>query len=214
MPLAVQYFLQAPTLRPQSWSTPEQIPVEFDHEGHKGSFLTTLVTYVMVLQNIYNLWTRRIIDSSIGCLQSKSVERPYPLSPFQRAVFQEIVNSLNHRQRFLQQAADGTESPSALNSSWQKYRVLLGKPETGKSQVLIRVIREALQRNCSVFVAAPVALLAQGYQTIFNADLECDTARHLPDSRTRWSVFLCKLLLEPLQHGRDRRRLLGVTSII
>ena len=47
--------------------------------------------------------------------------------------------------------------------------------ETGKSQVLIRVIHEALQRECSVLVAAPVALLAQGYRSIFGADLECDT---------------------------------------
>ena len=44
---------------------------------------------------------------------------------------------------------------------WQKYRVLLGKPCTGKSQVLIRAISHAIRHKLSVLVAAPVALLAQ-----------------------------------------------------
>ena len=65
----------------------------------------------------------------------------------------------------------------------------MGKPGTGKSQVLIRVIHEALQRNCSVLLAAPVALLAQGYRTIFGPDLECDT--------------LHALFQIPVQHGQS-----------
>ena len=59
----------------------------------------------------------------------------------------------------------------------------MGKPGTGKSQVLIRVIHEALQREASILLAAPVALLAQGYRSIFGAHLECDTlhaAFHIP----------------------------------
>ena len=101
MPPAIQHFSQAVTRRPQSWSTTEQIRQEFDHKGHKTSFLTTLVTYVMALHNIYHLWQQRIVDTRIGCLQTKSVERLYPLSPFQRVVFKDIVNSLAQRQRFL-----------------------------------------------------------------------------------------------------------------
>lgn len=54
------------------------------------------------------------------------------------------------------------------------YRVLLGKPGTGKSQVLIRAIHHAIENEMSVLVAAPVALLAQGYK-IFLADIETDT---------------------------------------
>lgn len=55
------------------------------------------------------------------------------------------------------------------------YRVLLGKPGTGKSQVLIRAIHHAIENKTSVLVAAPVALLAQGYHKIFLADIETDT---------------------------------------
>ena len=55
------------------------------------------------------------------------------------------------------------------------YRVLLGKPGTGKSRVLIRAIHHAVEKEMSVLVAAPVALLAQGYHKIFLADIETDT---------------------------------------
>ena len=83
------------------------------------------------------------------------------------------MDSLAQRQTFLDQPA---HSAAEQDPSWRKYRVLLGKPGTGKSQVLIRAIHEALQREASVLLAAQEALLAQGYRSIFfGADLECDT---------------------------------------
>lgn len=163
MPPAIQYFSQAVSLMPDCWSRPEQIRQQFHHEGHKSSFLTTLVSYVLALHDILNLWQRRIVDARIGCLQTRSVECLYPLSPLQRTIFQDIVDSLAQRQTFLD---DRVDCDGQQDSSWRKFRVLLGKPGTGKSQVLIRAIHEALQRECSVLLAAPVALLAQGYRDI------------------------------------------------
>ena len=57
----------------------------------------------------------------------------------------------------------------------QKYRLLLGKPGTGKSQVLICAISYTIRHELSVLVAAPVALLAQGYNSIFYEDATTDT---------------------------------------
>ena len=51
----------------------------------------------------------------------------------------------------------------------------MGKPGTGKSQVLIRTIDHAIRTDMSVLVAAPVALLAQGYNAIFLDDIDSDT---------------------------------------
>lgn len=99
---------------------------------------------------------------------------------FQRAIYQHIVDSLAQRQRFLDQA-NGNVGPSCF--SWCKYCVLLGKPCTGKSQVLIRAIHHALQQEAAVLLAAPVTLLAQGYSTTFGSDLESNTLRatfHIP----------------------------------
>ena len=60
-------------------------------------------------------------------------------------------------------------------ATWEKFCVVLGKPGTDKSQVLIRTIDHAIRSDMSVLVAAPVALLAQGYNAIFLDDINSDT---------------------------------------
>ena len=101
LPTAIQFFSQALTRRPLDWTTAEHIRQQFDREGHPSSFLTSLVAYVIALHNILFLWRRRLVDSRIEYLHATSVETLYPLSPFQRAIYQDIVNSLAQRKRFL-----------------------------------------------------------------------------------------------------------------
>ena len=183
MPAAIQFFSQAASLRPQSWTTTDQIHQQFEHEGHRSSFLTTVVAYVMALHDIFYLWRRQALDGRLGCLQTRSIGRLYPLSPFQTAIFSDIVDCLAERQRFLQRGSEESLSLASLNSNWAKYRLLLGKPGTGISQVVIHAIHHAIQQEAAVLLAAPVALLAQGYRAIFGADLECETlhaAFHIP----------------------------------
>ena len=74
---------------------------------------------------LLHLWRLRVVDGRVGCLHSRSIEQLYPLSPFQKAILQDIVNSLAQRQRFLDQSAEDV-SPSSSN--WCKFRLLLGKP--------------------------------------------------------------------------------------
>ena len=88
MPSVIECFAQALTLRPQDWTTVEQIRQQFDHEGHRSSFLTILVLYVMALHDILFLWRRRVVNSQIGSLHTRSMEPLYPLSLYQRAVYQ------------------------------------------------------------------------------------------------------------------------------
>lgn len=178
MPVSVCHFSQAVLLRLQDWTTGAQIASQFEQEAHSDSFITTIVAYVISLHDVLYLWRIRVVDSSIGCLQALSLEGLYPLSPHQNAIFQDIVGSLAQRQRFLDRSADPDPS-----SDWAKYRMLRGKPGTGKSQVLIRAIHHALQQELKVLLAAAVALLAQGYRAIFRYDLEADTihaAFHVP----------------------------------
>lgn len=104
-------------------------------------------------------------------VSSISVERLYPLSPHQNTIFTDITSALSTRQSTLYHH----ESPTANTATWEKFRILLGKPGTGKSQVLICVIDYAIRSEMSVLVAAPLALLAQGYNAIFLADIDTDT---------------------------------------
>ena len=87
MPPAIKHFSQAVQLCPERWTTSSQILAQFDLEGHRSSYLTTLVAFVMALHDIHFLWQRRVVDSRIGSLHSASVERLYPLSPYQTAIY-------------------------------------------------------------------------------------------------------------------------------
>ena len=112
-----------------------------------------------------------MVSNEVGDLSSLSLESLYPLSPHQTAILADITAALSSRQCSV---LDNNHS-AASQSSWQEYRVLLGKPGTGKSQVLIHAISHAIHHEMSVLVAAPVALLAQGYKSIFCEDLTTDT---------------------------------------
>ena len=188
MPRAIQFFSQAVNLCPERWTSSSQILSQFHLEGHRSSYLTTLVGFVHALHNILFLWQRQAVDSRIGSLHSRSLERLYPLSPFKTAVYCDIIDSLPQRQRFLHQgggrvpstlsssAFSSSSSASSTDCSWAKYRVLLGTPGIGKSQVIIlHAMHTAIQQEHRVLLAAPVTLLAQGYRKIFGEDLDCET---------------------------------------
>ena len=180
MPLSIRHFSQAIVLCPDKWTTGSQIASQFEHEAHRQSFITTIVAYVMVMHDIMYLWRIRVVDQNISSLHALWIESLYPLSPYQKSIFPDIVSCLAKRQRFLDSSSDPCDSSS---SDWAKYRVVCGKPGTGKSEVLIQAIHHTLQQESKVLVAAPVAVLAQGYRSIFGTDLEAETihtAFHIP----------------------------------
>ena len=171
MPETIKHFAQSIAFTPQNWDTAETITAEFEHEGHKAYFINTIVSYVQSLHDILYLWRIRVITNQVGDLSSLSLDSLYPLSPHQTAILADITAALSSRQS----SVFDDNHPAASDSSWQKYRLLLGKPGTGKSQVLIRAISYTIRHELSVLVAAPVALLAQGYNSIFYEDVTTDT---------------------------------------
>ena len=145
---------------------------EFEHEGHKEYFVRTNVAYVSSLHDVLYLWRIRVVTGDVSDLSAFSIDCLYPLSSHQCSILADITGALISCQ---DQQENGTHHQDEQSSSWRMYRVLLGKPGTGKSRVLIRAIHHAVENEMSVLVAVPVALLAQGYHKIFLADSETDT---------------------------------------
>ena len=168
MPETTKHFSQCVALTPQFWDTADTITSQFEHEGHKAYFINTIVSYVQSLHDILHLWRIRVVTNQVASLSLQSL---YPLSPHQSAILADITAALSCCQSLLSEDnhSDGTDS------NWQKYRLLLGKPGTGKSQVLIHAIDYAIHHELSVLVAAPVTLLAQGYNSIFYDEVTTDT---------------------------------------
>ena len=172
MPKTIQFFSQAVALLPETWQCPDMITNQFKHEGHKEYFVRTIVAYVSSLHDVLYLWRIRVVTGDVSDLSALSIDRLYPLSSHQRAILADITGALTSRRDVQDNRTPDNDEQS---SSWRMYRVLLGKPGTGKSQVLIRAIHHAIDNEMSVLVAAPVALLAQGYHKIFLCDIETDT---------------------------------------
>ena len=79
----VKFFSQAAALQPGNWTTAEQIRSQFQYEGHRDHFITTVLAYVMALHDALHLWRIRVVDSNVSILNAVSIERVYPLSPLQ-----------------------------------------------------------------------------------------------------------------------------------
>ena len=171
MPSTIAHFAQSEALTPESWNTADAITAFFQKVGHKDYFINTIVSYVHSLYDILHLWRIGVVTANITDTSSISVERLYPLSPHQNAIFADITAALSARRTTLEQHHSSTQN----TATWKKFRILLGKPGTGKSQVLICAIDHAIRTDMSVLVAAPVALLAQGYNAIFLDDIDSDT---------------------------------------
>ena len=114
-------------------------------------FINTIVSYAQSLHDILYLWHIRVVTNKVGDLSSLSLESLYPLSRHQTAILADITAALSSRQSSVSDDNHSTVS----DSSWQKYRLLYGKPGTGKSQVLIRAISHAICHELSDLVAAP-----------------------------------------------------------
>ena len=170
MPETIRYFSQCIALTPDFWETAASITSYFEKEGHKDYFINTIVSYVQSLHDILHLWRIRVVSNAVTDVSSLSMESLYPLSPLQSAILADITTCLSSRQ-----SISSEDNHTNREATWQKYRLLLGKPGTGKSQVLIRAIDFAIRHELSVLVAAPVALLAQGYNTIFSNEVHTDT---------------------------------------
>ena len=170
MPSTVAYFAQSAAVTPECWNTSDAIPAFFEKEGHKDYFINTIVSYVHSLYDILHLWRIGVVTADITDASSISVEKLYLLSPLQNAIFTDITAALSASQSTLDHHHSSTEN----TATWEKFPVLLGKPSTGKSQVLIRAIDHAIRTDMSVLVTAPMALLAVGYNALFLDDIDSD----------------------------------------
>ena len=128
-----------------------------------------------------------MIDSDFASRLDSSAETRFPLSPQQAALLAKYVHLLEIRRRVV---VEEEEAPIPLSTSlpldpakdWRKYNLLLGKPGTGKSQVLKRLICSAVHLE-EVAFCAPLAILVTGYREEFGHELYADTVHamfHLP----------------------------------
>ena len=199
LPASVKYFRKATELLPELWMSQDAINSYFAAESHKSHYINTISYYINSLHDIMRLWSIRVIPRDIVDIQTTSTETLFPLSPQQQAIFDTLVNAVRARQQdeieenggralsttLPNQFADTVTTstrPSTSNAtvsethpSWRLYHIILGKPGTGKSQVLKRLIDHCLTNGVPVMFASPIAILARKYSEIFGKGLRVET---------------------------------------
>ena len=137
--------------------------------------------YVQSLQDIYTLWQLGVIDNTFATSEHSQIEMQYPLSPQQRAIYSTYLSLLETRRLQIY----GTWSPGGSSSTTQladenstdylKYKLLLGCPGTGKTQMVKHLVHTLIEEGYCVTVCTPLGLLATNYREEFNPDLQADT---------------------------------------
>ena len=184
LPKGIRFFVQAQQLLPQILGSDDGVRNHLRPEGHKAHFIETVVYYLRALHDLYRLWCLHVIPSDISDALLDCTEDLYPLSAQQTAILHQILESCDDRDAHLAGALTDRHVPIAGNtrrrsadprqSPWAKFQVIVGKPGTGKSQVLKHLIHACLTDEKKVAVATPLAILATGYSYIF-PDSTCDT---------------------------------------
>ncbi|KAJ7359006.1 hypothetical protein OS493_019913 [Desmophyllum pertusum] len=170
LPNCLQFFVQASLLQPQIWQQQDTIRSLFTLQGHKSHYVDTVVKFVSSLHDIYKLWAVRVVSRDINRFVQEVTEDRYPLSSQQTAIMTSILQGVDARDHYMAGCAvnnpfsDQTRRPTNGTDDetpWWKVHLGLGKPRTGNSQVLIRVIHRVLMDDKKVTIGAPLAARSQ-----------------------------------------------------
>ena len=175
LPPPVEHFAQAVEKLPHIWNSQDAIRAVLEPEGHKAHFVTTVLSYVQSLHDILRLWRVRLVDRTLDYPVARVTSQLYPLSVQQTAIFHVLCQELRSRREHYIRERRRPIQPTYQSSHWTSFHTLLGKPGTGKSQVLVRFIDFLVNSQCHVLVATPIALLANRYQALFSNNVTCET---------------------------------------
>ena len=190
LPDQLKFFAAAVHLEPETWMESQAVAAMFEREGHKETFVQTVVSYVRSLHDVFNLWKLQVLSSTQLAPPVRSSQERFPVVGQQLAVLAHIKDALSSRfdhyssvdafdlgqEREDQVPLGGeengaTEHPPDPHSStvdWTRLLLVKGKPGTGKTQVLLAAIQHCLDHALSVLVATPTGFLAARYRALFD----------------------------------------------
>ena len=177
------------------WSQSEHVRQYFCNQGHKGTFVETILSHVASLMDLFRLFRRHVITSNDIPRDIAHAEEAVN-DPVQHHVLQVVGICLQKRdnyyneldQHVTEESSDTSEedidpdlpdvAPSAShteNLNWKKFILVTGKPGTGKTHCLQRAIRDASDDQRKVLTATPTGFLATTYAEHFFDEIVADT---------------------------------------
>ena len=201
LPIQIKHFACAYTLMNDTWSSSEQVRSLFSQQGHKETFVQTMVSHVDSLTDLFHLWQRRVltgIDVTVAERHAIDAIR----DPIQNQALLHIKACLRKRDDYydrldptlVEDAPDDDDetddnlqdnqqrhiavrppNPTDDAVDWRKFVLLTGKPGTGKTHCVHKAMDEALDDERQIMVATPTGFLATTYANVFGTDITTDT---------------------------------------
>ena len=170
IPVRLQWYAQVIHNFPHMWTSSERLKYHFTLEGHKDTYVTTIISYILSLADLFYLTQMDIINGSqLQTLQPRS-EATYQLDDHQIAVKTHIVNAIiaRHTHYFSQNINFSIDSDNEYSDSghedlnvcnlnqpdlhhfnsdiqWQKPTLITGKPGSGKSHTILACVDELIE---------------------------------------------------------------------
>lgn len=213
VPNVIKHFVCALHHRASVWLDKDVIKSKFELQGHRSWYVSNIILHVQSLKDLYHLWQKRVI--SFGEITTPSLpqfpldakqrlimslaknmlcKRRQHYSCLS-STFDDFDADAEENEDFphdlpsvyLPEGQDGfvDQDNGQTELDWRKYLLVVGKPGTGKSHSLIRVIEMCISQAENVLIATPTGFLATKFKYLFQDDIDSDTvhaAFHFPVS--------------------------------
>ena len=179
IPVRLQWYAQAIHNFPDLWASSERLKYHFTLEGHKDTYVTTIISYIQSLADLFYLTQMEIINASqLQTLQPCS-EPTCKVNHLEIAVKTHIVNAIiaQHTHYYWQNIKFSLHSDDKYSDSdnedinecnlnqpdldhfnshiqWQKPILITGKPSSGKLHTILACVHELIDRDVNILIAS------------------------------------------------------------
>ena len=225
IPQQLQCFAQALHHFPAFWSDKERLNSYFTLQGHKATYVKTIISYIQGLSDLFYLTQMQLVNPVQLLCTSLTPQQNSSLDPFQFAIVRHVKNAVFHRRQHYHihddsQHEDCSDSdsddifettsmdPNANSSTqyeieWQRPTLITGNPGTGKSHTILGCVSDLLKQDVNILIATPTGFLASGYRSQTQDEVTCDTVHSsftIPVSSTEspkinWSLSRFDLII-------------------
>ena len=205
IPKQLQCFAQAVHHFPDLWTDNEHLTSFWIVQGHKKTYVETIISYIHGLADIFYLTQIQLINPGLLVSTSFLTGQNTSLDPHQLAIVTHVKNAVFPRRHhyhiddyfvddyFVDDyfVDDDFEDSDCEDSSetdfleahfsndshieWQCPTPVTGKPGTGKSHAILACVSQLLEQDINIMVATPTGFLASGYRSQTPDEVTCDT---------------------------------------
>ena len=225
IPKQLQCFGQALHNFPDFWSDKERLSSFFTVQGHKATYVQTIISYIQGLSDLFYLTQMQLLNPVHLLCTSLTAEDNSTLDPYQFAIVRHVKNAVFHRRLHyhidddsLHEDCSDSDSEHIFQNNylqtnahcsthyeieWQRPTLITGNPGTGKSHTILGCVSELLKEDVNILIAMPTGFLASCYRSQTQDEVSCETVHSsftIPVSPTEspkinWSLSRFDLII-------------------